>query len=122
VGFTVKVSAATKDKLQIVIRGQAGNETVQDIPAFRSTNADGSASEVASSAGGRIWGPGQGENRVAVDIPAGALPDGTVVTLKPVSEAAFGYKLTDAEKTVFTFAGAISLDLGGAKPATYLNL
>ncbi len=57
-----------------------------------------------------------------MDVPAGALPDGTVVTVNSVDEAAFPVKLTADQQRWFAFAGGIRLDFGGVTPAQYVNV
>src|SRR5439155_6746088 len=74
--FSGQVAAARTDKLDVTIVDADGNKTTVPLPAFK--NADGSV--VVGAAGGRVEGPGG----VAVDVPAGALPDGTVVKVDPV--------------------------------------
>src|SRR6185436_10468262 len=87
-------------------------------PVFRQTNADGSISTAVTAEGGAVEGPGG----VAVDIPQGAFPQGTIVTLKPVSEAQFPVTLAPEQRQVFSYSGGIDIDLGGKVPTTYLNV
>ena len=118
-GFVVIVAAGIVDKLQIVIRDTAGNETVSAIPGFRQVNADGSVSQAVTSAGGHIDGPAG----IGVDVQSGTFPDGAVVTVTPVSEAEFPVPLlTDAQRQYFSFSGGLKLDYGGKKPQLYLNV
>ena len=88
------------------------------MPRFKRTNADGSMASVVGSEGGHLDGPGG----TAVDVPAGALPDGTIVTITAIDEASFPTKLTDEQKQFFAFSGGIGLDFGGATPSQYLNV
>src|SRR5439155_26388947 len=76
--FSGQVAAARTDKLELTIVDADGNKTTVPLPAFK--NADGSV--VVGAAGGRVEGPGG----VAVDVPAGALPEGTGVRVTPVSQ------------------------------------
>ena len=117
-GFIVRVATRLTDKLQITITDQHGNQTVVAVPQFRQSNADGSISTVVTAEGGHVDGPGG----VAVDVPAGAFPEGTVVTLKPVTEAQFPVQLTQEQRQVFQYTGGISIDLGGKTPTSYLNV
>ncbi len=118
-GFVVKVSAGITDKLQIVIRDAAGNETVAALPAFRQVNADGSVSQAVTSAGGHIDGPAG----IGVDVQNGTFPDGAVVTVTPAAEADFPVPLlTDEQRQYFSYSGGLKLDYGGKKPQLYLNV
>jgi len=117
-GFVVIVPASLTDKLQLIITDPAGNQTVVAVPRFHRDNADGSASEAVQADGGRVQGPGG----VVVDVPAGAFPDGAIITLKPVSEADFPVQLTAEQKQFFGYTGGLQLDLGGQTPAAYLNV
>ena len=117
-GFTVTLAAAVTDKLQVQIQGAAGNPTIVPLPRFTQTNADGSVSAVIDAGGGHIDGPGG----IAVDVPIGAFAQGTVVTVNPVAEADFPVPLGDAAKTVFGYAGGISLDTQGAVPTKEINV
>ena len=116
--FSVRVAAGLADKLQIAITSRNGVQTVAAVGVFKQTNADGSVSAVVGDAGGRIEGPGG----VAVDVPFHAFPDGTIVTVKPVPESQFPVQLTAEQQTRFKFAGAVSLDFGGAVPSRYVNI
>src|SRR5262249_40800630 len=68
--------------------------------------------------GGRVDGP----NGIAVDVPASAVPDGTILTVGSVAEAAFPIQLTTAQRTQFDFAAGITLDFGGVTPSQYVNI
>src|SRR6185436_11118386 len=59
---------------------------------------------------------------IAVDVPAGAFPTGTTVTMKAVPEAQFPIQLTDEDRQFFTYSGGIGLDFAGAEPRIYLNV
>ena len=104
--------------LVVAITDPNGNQTVVPMPRFKRTNADGSMASVVGSEGGHLDGPGG----TAVDVPAGALPDGTIVTITAIDEASFPTKLTDEQKQFFAFSGGIGLDFGGATPSQYLNV
>ena len=108
-GFLVIVQAAANDKLQLVIRDAAANETVVAMPRFHRDNADGSVSEAIGAEGGRI----STADGLAVDVPAGAFPTGTVVTVKAIAEANFPVQLTSAQRAFLKYSGGIDLDLGG---------
>jgi RHS repeat-associated protein len=108
--FSGAVPAARADRLELVLRDARGNETRVAIAAFR--DPDGRV--VVGSAGGVVTGAGG----VAVEIPPGALPDGTPVKVEPVAEA----ELPLAVPPAFGFAGGLRLDLGGAKPSAPLDL
>jgi hypothetical protein len=96
----------------------AGNTTVIPIARFTQTNADGSLSAAVGKEGGRIEGPGG----TVVDVPAGAFPAGTVVTVKPVSEAEFPVQLPPAAGELVSYAGGVEVDFGGETPAVYVNV
>ncbi|MEQ1870489.1 MAG: Ig-like domain-containing protein [Vicinamibacterales bacterium] len=116
--FTARFLVALGDKLQVALTDPNGNQTVVPLPPFTRTNPDGSKATVVSAEGGRITGP----NGTIVDVPAGALPDGTIVTVSYISEAAFPVKLTPAQKEFYAFAGGVGLDFNGATPSSYLNV
>jgi PKD repeat protein len=117
-GFLVFVAASPGDRLKLQIVSPAGRETVVDLPRFRQINPDGSVSEVVGTAGGRVEGPAG----LAVDIPPGALPEGTVVTVRAVAAADFPVQLDEAARQVFSISGGIELDFGGAALAHYVNV
>jgi RHS repeat-associated protein len=108
--FSAAVAAATSDQLELLIRDGAGNETRVAIGRFQ--NADGST--VIGEDGGTVLGPGG----VAVEIPPGALPDGTVVRVEPVAVG----DLPLPPPPAFSYAGAVRLDLGGVTPRAALDL
>ena len=116
--FSVRVAAGLVDTLQIAITSRNGVQTVVPVGQFRRTNADGSVSAVVTGEGGRVDGPGG----VAIDVPAGAFPDGTIITLKPVTEQEFPVQLTPEQREAFQYSGGLSVDLGGKTPASYLNI
>ena len=116
--FTLNIAASVGHKLQLVLRDVAGNETVITIASFRQANADGSISETVGPEGGHIAGPGG----IGVDVPAGAFPDSTIITLKPVAEADYPIQLTAEQRAFLSYSGGINLDLGGKIPQQYLNL
>ena len=108
-GFVVIVQAAANDRLQLTLRDAGGNETVVVVPRFRRENTDGSVSEAIGAQGGRVSAPGG----VSVDVPAGAFPLGTIVTLKAITEAHFPVSLTTGQRAFLQYSGGIELDLGG---------
>ncbi|MEQ1871797.1 MAG: Ig-like domain-containing protein, partial [Vicinamibacterales bacterium] len=116
--FSATFAVGIGDKLQVSITDPSGNRTVVSLPAFTRTNPDGSLSTVVGAEGGRINGPGG----TAVDVPADALPDGTIVTIETITEAEFPTQLTEAQKEFFGFAGGIRLDFGGITPSHYVNV
>jgi PKD repeat protein len=117
-GFRATFAAGRGDKLQVAITDANGNQTVAVLPAFTRTNGDGSIATVVGSEGGHVNGP----NGSAVDVPAGALPDGSVVTIKFIDEVSFPVKLTAAQKQFFEFTGGLQIDFGGATPSAYVNV
>jgi len=117
-GFQLAVSASATDQLQLRITGPAGNQTFFNLPRYSQTNPNGSFSAAVDSTGAHIDGPGG----TAVDIPAGSLPDGSVVTMGQVAEADFPITLADGQKQLFTYSGGLSIDFGGATPAKYVNV
>ena len=117
-GFRVAVQVGLTDTVQIVITSPSGAQTTVAVPRFTNSNADGSLSAVVTSTGGRVEGPGG----VAVDVPDGAFPAGTIVTLKPIAEADFPVQLGADDKQRFPFAGGIQLDFGGQTPQKYVNV
>src|SRR5207245_3087613 len=77
--FQGRVAAATTDRLQLTVKDASGNATTVPVDPFR--NADGSIAIGAD--GGRVEGPAG----TFVDVPAGALPAGTIVKVDVVAEA-----------------------------------
>ncbi len=116
--FTATLDAKTTDKLRIGITTTAGVQTTIDIARFSQENADGSISSTVDGSGGVLSGP----NGIEAEVPAGAFPDGAVVTLQYVTEDDFPIQLTPEQKTLFAFAGGISVDFGGATPTRYIDL
>lgn len=108
--FSGSVVALKSDQLQMTIRSAAGVTTAVGIPPFR--NADGSV--IVGSAGGRVDGPGG----TFADVPAGALPDGTVVKVGTAALADFHL---DAPAE-FPFVGGITLDTGGVKAQKEIHI
>ena len=108
--FSGTIAALRSDRLELTIRDAAGNETTVPIAPFR--GADGSV--VVGAAGGRVEGPGG----VAVDVPPGALPDGTVVRVTPVLAS----ELALPPPVQYPFVGGVRLDLGGVTPREHLDL
>src|SRR5439155_1300959 len=87
-----------------------GSKTAVPLAAFR--NADGSV--VVGAAGGRVEGAGG----VAVDVPAGALPEGAVVKVEPI----VAFDLSLPTPASFPFVGGLRLILGGARSSSGLKL
>ena len=117
--FSGRVNAAPGDVLVLTITDQAGNQTSVPLStATRQVNGDGSVSAVVGDGGGRIEGPAG----IVVDVPAGAFPVATVVTVTAVGEAQFPIKLTDEQRPFFGFSGGFALDFRGAAPQHYLNV
>jgi len=108
--FSAQVAASTADKLQLILRDAFGNETVVAIGSFR--NPDGSV--VVGSEGGRVEGSGG----VFVEIPPGALPEGTVVKIDPALATDFPLPAP----ADFPFAGGVRLSLGGVVPRQPLDI
>ncbi|HWQ00461.1 MAG TPA: Ig-like domain-containing protein [Vicinamibacterales bacterium] len=108
--FSGTIAASRSDRLELTIQDAAGNRTTVPVPPFR--GADGSV--VVGEAGGRVEGPGG----VFVEIPAGALPEGTVVKVEPVAETQLPLPAPDG----FPFVGGVRLDLGGVVPRQALDL
>lgn len=108
--FSGVVSALRTDRLEMTIRDAAGNETTVPVAAFR--NADGAV--VVGAGGGRVEGPGG----IFVEVPPGALPDGTIVHLAPVPPS----ELPLPAPADFPVVNAVRLDLGGAIAAQELDL
>jgi len=116
--ISATVPAVMKDRLQLEITNPAGLTTTVALPRFQQANPDGSLSAVAGPEGGTITGPGG----IAVDVPAGAFADSTVLTIKPLDEASFPVQLSAQDKTNFGYSGGIKLDIAGKDPARYLNI
>ncbi len=108
--FSAVVAASPADQLELVIRDAAGNEARVAVGRFQ--NADGSV--VVGEEGATVLGPGG----VAVEIPPGALPGGTVVRVEPVAVE----DLALAPPPAFSYVGAVRLDLGGVRPRAALDL
>ena len=108
--FTGTIAALRTDRVEITISDAAGNKTTLPLPAFR--NADGSV--VVGESGGRVEGAGG----VFVDVPPGALPDGTVVKVEPLGES----ELELPAPAQFPFIGGVRLDLGGVTPRESLDV
>jgi hypothetical protein len=108
--FSGSVLASRADRLELRLRDAAGNEVRVALGPFR--DPDGRV--VVGSEGGLVEGPGG----VQVAIPAGALPDGTLVKVLPLAPA----ELPIPAPADFPFAGGVKLDLGGATPSAPLDL
>lgn len=109
--FRAEVAASLADKLELVMLDKAKNETRVPLPRFE--NPDGSV--VVGSDGGAVTGDGG----VAVEIPADALPDGTVVKVEPATLADFDGLTAPPD---LPFFGALKLDLGGVLPTEHLDI
>ena len=108
--FSGTIGAFRTDRVEITISDAAGNKTTMPLPAFR--NADGSV--VVGEVGGRVNGAGG----VFVEVPPGALPDGTVVKVEPLAEG----ELELPAPPQFPFIGGVRLDLGGVTPRESLDV
>ncbi|MGB2715172.1 MAG: putative Ig domain-containing protein [Vicinamibacterales bacterium] len=108
--FSGVVSALRSDRLEMTIRDAAGNETTVPVAAFRDANG----AVVVGAAGGRVEGPGG----VFVEIPVGAVPDGTVVRVSPLIASDFAI----APLAEFPFVAGVNLDLGGVVPREPLDI
>lgn len=108
--FSVRVPALKNHKLQLLLTDAGGNRT--EVAVGRFTSPDGSV--VVGGEGGRV----EGEGGTAVDIPAGAFPDGTLVKVTPISEAA----LPIAAPGAYPFAGALELTTDGKQSRSALDL
>ncbi len=108
--FAGSVLASRADHLELRLSDAAGNETRLSLGPFQ--GSDGSV--VVGSEGGVVAGPGG----VQVEIPAGALPDGTVVKVDPLLASELPIPAPDD----YPFAGGVKLDLGGVTPSVPLDL
>ena len=108
--FSACVPAEKHHKLQLQMQDAAGNRT--EVAVGRFTSPDGSV--VVGSEGGTVEGAGG----TAVDIPAGAFPDGTLVKVSPISEA----DLPIPAPGTYPFAGAVELTTDGVRSRSALNL
>jgi hypothetical protein len=117
-GFSVNIQAGNKDRLSVSITSPAGITTTVQLPRFQQTNPDGSLTAISGPEGGRILGPGG----IAVDVPAGAFPDGAALTLMPVAEADFPFQLTALHRKNFSYSGGVRLFIDGNAPKSYLNV
>ncbi len=117
-GFEASVAAGLADRLQIRIVDRAGNETLVEVPVFSQQNADGSVSTAVDAGGGTVVGPSGLQARVK----AGTFPDGAVVTLRAIGEAAFPVQLSDVDKLNFSFERGFEIDFGGATPQKYVDV
>ncbi len=117
-GFSAAIQAGKNDRLSIEITNPAGITTTVQLPRFQQTNQDGSVTAIAGPEGGRIMGPGG----VAVDVPAGAFPDGAAITLMPVAEADFPFQLSPVHRRNFSYSGGVRLFIDGNAPLSYLNM
>ena len=99
--FSGTVGALRSDRLELILKDAAGNATTAPIAPFK--NGDGSV--VVGAAGGHLDGGGG----VIVDVPPGALPDGTVVKVVAVSAD----QLPVPAPAGYAFQGGLRIDLGG---------
>lgn len=109
-GFSGTIAALRTDRIEITITDAAGNKTTLPLPAFR--NADGSV--VVGAAGAHL----EADGGVAVIVPAGALPDGTIVRIAAVSAE----QLPVPAPTDYPFVGGVRIDLGGVVPLSELKV
>ena len=116
--FAVLVPATRADRLQVRIVDASGNATVVAIARFTQVNQDGSVSSWVGREGGLVNGP----DGVAAEVPNGAFPEGTIVTLKSVSEAQFPVALEPKHREHFSYSGGVSVDFGGQTPRQYVNV
>ncbi|MBX2997110.1 MAG: Ig-like domain-containing protein [Caldilineaceae bacterium] len=124
--FRALVPAGKADKLELVLRDEAGNITRIPVPPFQ--GADGSV--VIGVEGGTVTG----EGGVFAQIDPGSLPDGTVVKVEAIADAAqlpaplpVTENITDSEtlsdSTFFLgFVGGVKLEIDGADPQKYIDL
>ena len=113
--FSVRVPAARSDKLELLLFDKAGNKTTIPLPRFR--NPDGST--VVGAEGGTV----EGAAGVAVTAEAGALPDGTVVKVDPITDTNdFPVPLPPTAETNLNFIGGFHLSLGGVTPNQALDV
>ncbi|MBS1817887.1 MAG: PKD domain-containing protein [Acidobacteria bacterium] len=117
-GFEVRVAAALRDKLRLHIVGESGAETIFSLPVFSQTNADGSVTAAIGPEGGRVDGP----NGTFADVKTGTFPDGALVTVRSVAEAAFPIQLDAEQKKEFGYVGGVQVDFNGAVPTQYVNV
>ena len=116
--FEVRVPASRRDKLRLHIVGESGSETLYQLPVFAQTNADGSVTAAVDAAGGRVEGP----NGTFVEMKPGTFPDGALVTVRSILEAAFPIQLDEEQKKFFGYAGGVQVDFNGATPTSYVNV
>ncbi len=124
--FSALVPASVADKLEIVLRDDAGNITRIPVPPFQ--GEDGSV--VIGVEGGTVTGAGG----VFAQIDPGSLPDGSIVKVAAVTDAAdlplplpVSDNVTDTvtitDSTFFMgFVGGVKLDLNGATPQKYIDI
>ncbi|HET7694175.1 MAG TPA: PKD domain-containing protein [Vicinamibacterales bacterium] len=117
-GFEVNVAASRRDRLRLRIVGASGIETVYALPLFSQTNGDGSVTAAVEAEGGRVEGP----NGTFVEMKPGTFPDGALVTIRSIVEAAFPVQMDTEQKKVFGYAGGVQVDFNGAAPAKYVNV
>jgi RHS repeat-associated protein len=112
-GFIVRVAAGLRDKLQIVITGANGRQTIVDVGRFE--NADGSV--VIGPEGGQI----AMSNGVTLNVPAGAFPDGSIVKVTPLAESDLGVLAANRPgPEEYAFVNGFELN-SSAEPQVYLN-
>ncbi len=95
--FSVSAGAEAADDLEMELRDSSGNVTMYDPGPFR----DPDGTTVIGSEGGVVEGPGG----IRAAVPAGAVPDGTVIKIGNFSEAALNRPVPD----IITFLGGIEL-------------
>lgn len=117
--FSILAEALLSDKLELILRDAAGNETKLPLPPFQ--NADGSI--VVGSEGGTIAGSGD----VLARIDPGALPDGTIVKVDAIEQGAMPLPPPMALSSTFPFVGGLELSLtdgmsNTVTPTIYIDL
>ncbi len=117
-GFITMIAAGITDVIRVRIVDANGNEIVQQLEAYKQTNADGSVSQAVGKDGGVVEGP-QG---LRATIKAGTFPDGAVVTLNRLEAAAIPVTFTPAQAEYFETVAGFAIDFGGATPQLYLDI
>ncbi len=108
--FNVRVPAQYHHRLELELIDASGLSTVMAVPSF--ANADGSV--IIGSEGGTVTGA----DNTAVNIPAGAFPNGTLVKIAPLSAA----DLPIPAPAEAPFVGAVTLETGGQMAEQALDL
>ncbi|MDR4506573.1 MAG: Ig-like domain-containing protein [Candidatus Scalindua sp.] len=110
--FTVAIGVTLGNELLVTVQDQAGNRTnLVDVP-FVDENGD--PVTVMGSSGGAITG----DDGVGITIPTGAIPDGTVVKYKFISEEDYPVAMPAG----FAYVGGVDLDIGDVTAAKELKV